>query len=151
VLPTKRPGIVISEMGRRVMDLQDKGWSVLKIAQHCGCDKNSIQQLVYDPRSDPRYVTGNLLIELHASVMEGETQWSKMIRVLVVRHGMTFSQIAQHCKVTTNYLRYGFIYNQKKMPRHRLGNALAKLYYAKEGHRPARRVEENDLVRDEVE
>jgi hypothetical protein len=130
--PTPRPGRPISEMGGRIQDLMDLGWSAIKIAHHCGCDKNTIITVLRDPNSDPRFVTGELLIELHEHVMKGESKWARMIRELVVYHRMTFREIANQCGVTVNYLRYGFIYNHKKMPRYKLGAALTRLHNAKE-------------------
>lgn len=131
MVPTKRPGMVLSEMARRVMDLQDKGWSVTKIGQHSAADKNTILDILADPQFDPRYITGKLLVELHEAQMMGTNRWDEMVRTLVVKHKMSFAQIARCCGVSRQYLRYGFR-KDKMMPRYRLGSNLEKLFEAKE-------------------
>ena len=123
--PSPRDG-VISDMGRRVLDLRDRGWTSEKIASRIGCHKSQVVRLVTDPRSSPRYRTGESLIELHAYALSGKTQWGLMVMALQAA-GLSRDIIARRCGIHSGYLKE-LIKNPLIRPAHGTAARLIRMY-----------------------
>jgi hypothetical protein len=125
--PGEHPGQVLSEMGRRVRDLVNEGYSYMAIARHCGCHAERIRELVENPNCSPRYTTGEMLIRLHENVvLYGLSHWARMIMALRI-HGFTFEQIAERVGSSTEYIQVK-LKDPSKIPNHALGDAIVRLY-----------------------
>jgi hypothetical protein len=124
VTPTERPG-AISEMGRRVLDLRERGWFDHRIAKHIGCDRSQITRLVNDPNVQPRHPAGELLVILHAAVMTGTSRWSILLNNLRIG-GMTYRMIALRCGSTEEHLK-ALRADPTICPSYELGERLLRL------------------------
>jgi hypothetical protein len=126
VKPTERPRMVLSEMGRRILDLRDRGFSNPQIARHVGCHHEVIRQLVEDPRKQPRYTTGQEIIRLHENVMTGMSGWGRMVMALI-GHGFTKPQIAVRIGMNETQI-YAAIKDPAWVPTYAIGERLHNLY-----------------------
>jgi len=119
------PGRVLSEMGRRVLDLNALGMNNSAIARHVGCHAEQIRQLVEDPRRQPRFTTAVLLIRLHEDVQYGIGTWGRMIKALNA-HGFSYEQIAARCGTHIVTIKNGL--NPTWIPSYSIGLAISKMY-----------------------
>ena len=124
--PITPPNPLLSEEGRRVVDLLNLGLGVRQIGRHIGCTHRTIQLM----RDNPAFVPlRNLVMNLealHENVICGKNRWGRMVDALVT-HGWTYEHIAIRAQLTEEYLR-GQFNHPLRVPLNPVGLVIEGLY-----------------------
>lgn len=124
--PLTPPEPLLSETGRRLLDLNKRDLSLREIARHVGCVHKQLQML----RDNPAYVASRLLVDnietFHENVITGFNPWGRMMNALIW-HGWTYETVATRVGVTPTYLRAAFN-SPLRIPSDDLGRKIEGLY-----------------------
>lgn len=124
--PLTAPDPLLSETGRRIVDLQKKNVTLREIARQVGCRHAQLQTLRDDPSATASRALVIQLETLHENVLCGMNKWGRMVQALV-QHGWTYELIAHRAGVTTPYLRIKFG-NPLRIPSNQVAKEIEGLY-----------------------